>query len=148
VFSDLASEFWMKIVVNSGEWFQICCLRKLSFLLQWRNLSSCYTPNIHYHSEVDQIHCASCWERPRIVNIQLWLGTEQIIWLCVVRAGIQSVTESYGQNLGTSSTYQNKKIIYINTCPETFVLQLKNYCVDDNSSSALMCGQGFLMIVW
>jgi hypothetical protein len=30
-------------------------------------------------------------------------------------------------------------------CPETFVLQLKEYRVEISSSSALMCGQGLLV---
>jgi hypothetical protein len=36
---------------------------------------------------------------------------------------IQGVTERFGQTLGTSSTYQNKKKYdRINMCPETFNL--------------------------
>jgi hypothetical protein len=63
-------------------------------------------------------------------------------------AYIQSVTQRCGQILDTSPTHQKKKV-HMNMSPETICdLQLKEYCMDTSSSSALMCGQGLSVIIW
>jgi hypothetical protein len=67
------------------------------------------------------------------------------IFFKAVLSDVQSVNERCGHILYSGSTYQIRKKIHINMCPETFNFQLslKEYSLDI-SSSTVICGQGLL----